>query len=451
MVSQADRIVARSGTRDCRNISIRAMHPSAARRRLPDSLSIRLLDLFVAVPGIVGLAAIYLLFGFPRMETRWRVGKGGAQFREWGWAKCCGLRWQVLSATHLTRVPAMINLFLGEMTLVGPQLDRMPLNADEAEQFRLCRTIAPGFFSLFTLRQRANIDFGNEVDTELEFVRNYSLPTVLGVLTRHILLSFHARHQRVAEKQIRILDIRIDNIRMAEALDWIVNRIQLRLPPAQLSFVNAHCANVARTAPAYKEILDRSALVLADGIGMKLAGTLLKRPLAQNVNGTDMLPRLCRALQDIQGSVYLLGGLRGVAENVALWMSRNYPDLRVVGVQDGFFPETETSQVIDTIRSAKADVLLVAMGVPRQEIFIGQYLEKTGVHVAMGVGGLFDFYSGRISRAPQWLRELGLEWVYRLYQEPRRMWHRYIVGNLLFMYWVMRERSRTLPGKEARS
>ena len=125
-----------------------------------------------------------------------------------------------------------------------------------------------------------------------------------------------------------------------------------------------------------------------------------------------------------------------MAEAVAEWATSRYPAVRIAGVRDGYFTEEETDEVIRHIHESRADVLLVALGAPRQEFWIDHHLVATGVPVALGVGGLFDFYSGRLKRAPLWMREAGIEWLYRLIQEPRRMWKRYLIGNLVFVFRV---------------
>ena len=112
----------------------------------------------------------------------------------------------------------------------------------------------------------------------------------------------------------------------------------------------------------------------------------------------------------------------------------------MAGFHHGYYAPADESKVLDEIRASGATILLVALGAPRQDVWISRNLAGTGVRVAMGVGGLFDFYSGRIPRAPQWLREMGLEWIYRLYQEPGRMWRRYLVGNITFLYHTALQR-----------
>jgi N-acetylglucosaminyldiphosphoundecaprenol N-acetyl-beta-D-mannosaminyltransferase len=139
-------------------------------------------------------------------------------------------------------------------------------------------------------------------------------------------------------------------------------------------------------------------------------------------------------------AIYLLGGRDGIAEAVSEWMRIHHPNVRVAGTHSGYFPARETVEVVRNIRKSEAAILLVAFGAPLQDFWIKEHVGATGVRVAIGVGGLFDFYSGRIPRAAQWLREMGLEWVYRLIQEPGRMWKRYLVGNGVFLSRVLRQR-----------
>jgi N-acetylglucosaminyldiphosphoundecaprenol N-acetyl-beta-D-mannosaminyltransferase len=129
-----------------------------------------------------------------------------------------------------------------------------------------------------------------------------------------------------------------------------------------------------------------------------------------------------------------------VPEDVARWIAEHHPATRVLGFHHGFFTAAETDAVLEDIRRSGAVILLVAFGVPKQEKWIRDNLAQTGVSLAMGVGGLFDFYSGRIPRAPVWIREIGMEWLYRFAQEPRRMWRRYFVGNFIFLVRALSER-----------
>jgi N-acetylglucosaminyldiphosphoundecaprenol N-acetyl-beta-D-mannosaminyltransferase len=139
------------------------------------------------------------------------------------------------------------------------------------------------------------------------------------------------------------------------------------------------------------------------------------------------------ALARGRARLYLLGAQPGVADDVARWVKQFFPKLEVCGARDGFFQPHELPGVLAEIDECRPDVLLVALGVPRQEKWIAQHLPQLGCRVALGVGGLFDFYSQRIPRAPLWMRRCGMEWCFRMLQEPRRLAGRYLIGNPLFL------------------
>jgi exopolysaccharide biosynthesis WecB/TagA/CpsF family protein len=157
----------------------------------------------------------------------------------------------------------------------------------------------------------------------------------------------------------------------------------------------------------------------------------------ENVNGTDMFPLLAR----LPYRIYLLGGSPEVART-ALEKSRALNgEAEFVGCADGFFKEKTLSQVLDEIKELRPDMVLVAMGVPKQEMWIARHLSELPGCTAIGVGGLLDFVSERIPRAPLWMRKANLEWCFRLYCEPFRLFKRYIIGNPLFIGRVLRYKS----------
>jgi exopolysaccharide biosynthesis WecB/TagA/CpsF family protein len=174
--------------------------------------------------------------------------------------------------------------------------------------------------------------------------------------------------------------------------------------------------------------------VFADGIGVKLAAKMEKQKVADNVNGTDMFPLLCQEAARNNLQIYILGARPGVAALCAEKMKLRFPELKIAGTQDGYFEEAETQQVIDNINSSAADILIVAFGAPLQELWMDKYRSRLKAPVCIGVGGCIDFYADRIPRAPLWLRKMSMEWTWRLAQEPKRMWRRYIIGNPLFLY-----------------
>lgn len=234
---------------------------------------------------------------------------------------------------------------------------------------------------------------------------------------------------------------------MAETVYWIADRAQSRTP-TQIAFLNAHCANIARKDWRYRDTLENVDALLPDGSGVALAAKLDGQALGDNLNGTDLFGPLCRCLAFRNIPVFFLGGQEGVAAAAAENTVADCPNLTVAGTHHGFFSPREEDEVIAKINASGARVVFVAFGVPSQDTWIARVRHRLNAPVILGVGGLLDFASGRIPRAPQWMRKSGLEWIYRLKCEPRRMWQRYLVGNLTFTLnaakYALSRRKRTL-------
>lgn len=344
-----------------------------------------------------------------------------------------------LRLAPLRTLVRLIAIAKGRRAWVGP-LPRKPEELDlRRESDRRVAAAVPGLISPWWVRLRTNIAYGDQLSSDLEWIDRRSSRSTIGLLVRALLVSCYGAPSAEAPRTANICGLPIDNLSMTEALASILGeRADAR--PKQVSFINVDCVNRACTDEHYRDILVTSDLRLGDGIGLRIAGRLLGSEIRENVNGTDLFPRLCAQLAARGESLFLLGGRPGVAQAAAEWAASRHPGLRIAGTRHGYFAEAETPAVIEEINASGAAVLLVAFGAPRQEKWIRSHLQELRVNAALGVGGLFDFYSGRIPRAPQWLREVGLEWSYRLYQEPGRMWRRYLVGNLVFLWRVLRER-----------
>ena len=199
------------------------------------------------------------------------------------------------------------------------------------------------------------------------------------------------------------------------------------------AFVNAHCLNIAYNDHEYRDILNNVFdKVWPDGVGVRMAGRRLGFSVPENVNGTDLFPLIASS----GGlSFWFLGGRPGVAVKAMERCMKMFPTSRFLGATDGY--QSDWSRVLPDIAAARPDVLLVALGVPMQEKWLathGKHLRDIGCAIA--VGGLLDFLSGRIPRAPRWVRKLSIEWMWRLAMEPRRMFVRYVIGNFMFMHRI---------------
>lgn len=255
----------------------------------------------------------------------------------------------------------------------------------------------------------------------------------------------NAASTRPMPAALTLLDVPLRNVAMGDAVAEIADAAAGdRL--AHFAFVNADCMNRAVALPRYRALLVKARAVYADGSGIRLA-TRLFTPFAirDNVNGTDMFPLLCDELARRGRSLYLLGAAPGVAAAVAVVAKTRCPGLAIAGTHDGMLADTDHARVVAEINASGANVLLVAMGAPRQEFWIAGHAHELHVAVAVGVGGLFDFASGNMPRAPAWLRRLGLEWTFRLRQEPSRMWRRYVLGNPRFLWRAWRWSRRRDP------
>ena len=229
---------------------------------------------------------------------------------------------------------------------------------------------------------------------------------------------------------LKLFGLSLVNMTQSRALDALFADFD---KPKRVAFVNAHCVNVMKRNAQYLSALKQATLLLPDGSGIGLAARMSGQHLAANLNGTDLFPPLCARAAREGKSIYLLGARPGVAKAAADEMVSRYPNLQIAGAQDGYFSTDTQEAVVDAINNSGADILLVATGVPHQDLWIRQWSSRLKPNLVMGVGGLFDYYSGRIPRAPLWVRKLGSEWVWRLLQEPVRMAGRYLLGNPLFI------------------
>ena len=206
-----------------------------------------------------------------------------------------------------------------------------------------------------------------------------------------------------------------------------------------LAYCNANLVNIAARDAALRERL-AGFLILPDGIGVDIASRLLYgAPFPANLNGTDFTPTILAARKQ-RLHVMLLGGRPGVAERAAARLRTDYPQHRFSVLSHGFFGPGEEAALLARLAHERPHLLLVAFGNPRQEQWIADHIDPRHCAVAAGIGALFDFLAGEVARAPETFRVLRIEWTYRLWLEPRRLWRRYVVGNPAFLLRVLRQK-----------
>jgi N-acetylglucosaminyldiphosphoundecaprenol N-acetyl-beta-D-mannosaminyltransferase len=220
--------------------------------------------------------------------------------------------------------------------------------------------------------------------------------------------------------KVSLLDIPVSQTDMGEAMRTIEKFIESRSPHMVVTSDSSAIVK-AKSDPELREIFEAADLVTPDGAGVVWMAKILGLPLGERVSGVDLVDRIC-ALAAAKGySVYLLGAAPGIADAAAAKLGERHPGLTVAGTHDGYFTPEEEPAIIAEIKDRRPDILFVALGIPRQEKWIRRHLDGLPVSVAIGVGGSFDVISGRLQRAPVWMQRAGLEWLYRVWREPKRL------------------------------
>ena len=219
-----------------------------------------------------------------------------------------------------------------------------------------------------------------------------------------------------------ILGIRLDNMTKDEAVALVVDYASSGQPHHVVT-INPEFIMQARGDSIFNQVLGEAHLALADGVGVIWASRLLGHPLKERIPGVDLMWSLASVAGSLGQSLYILGGRSGVAEQAAKILTDSIPNLRIAGTWEGSPQEEDEASIVEGVRAANPHYLFVAFGSPQQDLWIHRNLHRLGVPVAIGVGGSLDYISGRVRRAPQWMRRLGLEWLFRLALQPWR-WRR---------------------------
>jgi N-acetylglucosaminyldiphosphoundecaprenol N-acetyl-beta-D-mannosaminyltransferase len=221
-------------------------------------------------------------------------------------------------------------------------------------------------------------------------------------------------------ERVHLLDVPISRVTNQQALAILAEYVRSGEPHLVVT-ADASAVVTAAQDPEFRAVLADADLVTPDSAGILWAARRLGRPLPERVSGVDLAERLCEMAGKSGWRVFFYGAAPGVAAEAARVMQSRFPGLRIAGTAHGFLNEREQAELEEQIRTAQPELLFVAMGIPRQEKWIRSRMSRLGVPVSMGVGGTFDVFAGRVSRAPAWMQRHSLEWLYRLWKNPRKI------------------------------
>jgi N-acetylglucosaminyldiphosphoundecaprenol N-acetyl-beta-D-mannosaminyltransferase len=238
--------------------------------------------------------------------------------------------------------------------------------------------------------------------------------------------------------RIQILNGPFDPIDLDETIELLIEFVKSG-NRGWVCTVNVAILMMMRDDPFLQKFVDRACFVVADGQPLVWAAQLFGERLPSRVTGIDLVTELSKRAAEEKMGIYFLGAKKDVVDNVAGRLSSRIPDLEICGVEDGYFTQAEATERAKEVARSGAKILFVGMGAPRQEHFIEAHWDNLGVQIAIGVGGSFDVVAGLRTRAPEIVQRLGLEWLFRLAQEPTRLAKRYILTNSQFIYHLTRE------------
>ncbi|MBI2082659.1 MAG: WecB/TagA/CpsF family glycosyltransferase [Deltaproteobacteria bacterium] len=230
----------------------------------------------------------------------------------------------------------------------------------------------------------------------------------------------------------RLFGLEFDNLNLEETLEKIDELVHSK-KPHMIFTPNVALTVWARKNPFLKEVYDRCDLLLVDGMAIYYASQILGKPCKENVAAFRVFLKLLEEGPKKGYRFYFFGAKEEAVKKAVENTRLKYPGIQIIGYRNGYFKQEEVPGIVQEISNTKPDILFVAMPTPQKEKFVAENLNKMGVPVSLGVGGSFDIVAGLCKQAPHWMTVLCLEWFYRLVQEPRRMWKRYLTTNLVFL------------------
>lgn len=233
----------------------------------------------------------------------------------------------------------------------------------------------------------------------------------------------------LAKRRAEFVGCPVDCLSSDKLLQELSDSIRGKLPAKVIQFVNANKVAMVRKDPSMAALLQRADYVLADGQPMLPLASMLGLKIPERIDGIGLMHKLLK-LADREGfSVYLLGAKQEIVEECVRRIREEMPGVKMAGFRNGYFSKDEIPEIAAVVRAAEPDFLFLGMGSPMKERLADEWKEKLGARVIQGVGGSFDVMAGMVNRAPQWMQRVGIEWFYRVLQEPRRMFWRYTTTN----------------------
>ena len=241
---------------------------------------------------------------------------------------------------------------------------------------------------------------------------------------------------------VKQFNLNICTLQLSELVDAINQSINYETKPLIISGVNAYAIVTSKKDTVYRDYLNNSDIINIDGFSIVIALRFLGYQIKERSSCPDLFHKLLELAELKKYCVYFLGAQKFIVDKAAENLKKRYPALKIVGIRSGYFNEDEENEIVTDILDKRPTMLFLGMSSPKKDAFAYKYSKKFNVPIILGVGGVFDIEAGTIKRSPIWFQKNGMEWLFRLIQEPRRMWKRYLIGNIEFIYLVLIEKYR---------
>lgn len=241
-------------------------------------------------------------------------------------------------------------------------------------------------------------------------------------------------------KSYQLLGITLTNLSKLEIIQKI-EKVIAHNSRCRIEGINVAKIQQYNEIPELKKAIDEAELVHIDGTGLYFGARLLGIDCHPNYPGIDLMLDIIKILQKHEQSIFLLGATGCIVERTSEVLEQSH-NVKVAGFHHGYFSEADEQEIVDKINQSNSTALFIGITSPKKELFLHRNWEKMNTNIAMGVGGSFDVISGELTRAPKWMQKCGLEWLYRVYQEPNRLWKRYLISNTLFLIAIARQKLR---------